>query len=108
MSAILIRAGLYTVLVVLAFFVAGQYMNLPYREALTSTFLGQIALFALGTIGLGLVVGVIERSRMKKGGKGKCIVCRRPVLVGAAYCREHLRQVIAEEDDRRHAPIPRR
>ena len=108
MSAILIRAGLYAVLAVLALFVAGQYMELPFGEALTSEFLGQIGLFALGSIGLGVVAAVFERSRPRKVGKGKCVVCRRPVLVGDRYCREHLRQMIAEEDDRQHAPIPRR
>lgn len=108
MSAILIRAGLYVILVVLALFVAGQYFDLPFQEALTSEFLGQIGIFALGSIALGIVAVIFERSRPRKVGKGKCVVCRRPVLVGDAYCREHLRQMIAEEDDRQHAPIPRR
>lgn len=108
MSAILIRAGLYVILAVLALFVAGQQLDLPFQEALTSEFLGQIGIFALGSIALGIVAGVVERARSRKGGKGKCIVCRRPVLVGDSYCREHLRQIIAEETDRQHAPISRR
>ena len=33
--------------------------------------------------------------------KNRCAVCRTPIPHGAIYCREHLRTVLAREDDRR-------
>jgi competence protein ComEC len=101
MSSIFIRLGLYTILVMLALSVAGQAFDLPYSEYLTSWHLGQAGLAALALIAAGIVMAILEKVRRKtKKGKGRCVICRRPVLVGDKYCREHLRQIIGEEQDR--------
>ncbi|HEY0591043.1 MAG TPA: ComEC/Rec2 family competence protein [Thermoanaerobaculia bacterium] len=109
MSSIFIRMGLYGILVVLAVFVAGQAFSLPYAQVLTSAHLGQAGLAGLALIAVGLVLRVGEKVRRKtKKGKGRCVICKRPVLVGDKYCREHLRQVIGDEQDRLRAATPPR
>lgn len=108
MSAILTRFGLYTLLLALAVFVLREEMSgFPYGEILTNQLLGQIALAGLALAVLGLVTGIFESRRARSIKKKKCVICRGPVLVGEMYCRTHLRQVIADEEDRRHAPIRR-
>ena len=111
MSSFFIRLGLYAILVMLAVFVAGQTFELPYAEYLTSAHLGQVGVAGLAVIAAGVVLRIFEKVRHKtKKGKGRCVVCKRPVLVGDKYCREHLRQMIGEEQDqdRMRAVPPRR
>ncbi|HEU5162924.1 MAG TPA: DNA internalization-related competence protein ComEC/Rec2 [Thermoanaerobaculia bacterium] len=109
MSSFFIRLGLYAILVMLAVFVAGQAFELPYAEYLTSAHLGQVGVAGLAVIAAGIVLRIFEKVRRKtKKGKGRCIICKRPVLVGDKYCREHLRQVIGEEQDRVRAVPPQR
>ncbi|HSN69092.1 MAG TPA: DNA internalization-related competence protein ComEC/Rec2, partial [Thermoanaerobaculia bacterium] len=111
MSSFFIRLGLYAILVMLAVFVAGQTFDLPYAEYLTSTHLGQVGLAGIALIAAGAVLRVFEKVRRKtKKGKGRCVICKRPVLVGDKYCREHLRQMIGEEQDQERMRVvpPRR
>lgn len=109
MANLLIRFGLYTILITLALFILReQVRELPFGEYLTDALLGETALAGLAMTVIGIVLLPLDRKRQKKVGKGKCVICRRPVIVGQLYCREHLRQMLAEEDDRRHAPAPRR
>lgn len=107
MSSILLRFGLYTILLMLGLFVANQYVELPRAELITNELLVQMGLAGAALVAAGLVFSIFEKTQ-KKGTKGRCIICRRPILVGDKYCREHLRQIIAEEQDRIHAPAVRR
>jgi hypothetical protein len=107
MSSTFIRLGLYGILVMLAVFIAGQSFQLPYADYLTSAHLGQAGLAFLGLIALGFVFRAGEKVKRKtKIGSGRCIVCKRPVLVGKSYCREHLREMIGEEQERSRASVP--
>jgi hypothetical protein len=109
MSSTIIRLGLYGILLVFAIFVAGQAFDLPYAAYLTSVHLGQALLAGLAVIAVGIVLQIGEKVRRKtKKGKGRCVICKRPVLVGDKYCREHLRQVIGDEQDRVRASMPPR
>lgn len=110
MSSFFIRLGLYAILLMLAVFVAGQAFSLPYADYLTSAHLGQVGVVGVVVIAIGAVLRVGEKVRKKtKKGKGRCILCKRPVLVGDKYCREHLRQMIGDEQDRvRSSTTPRR
>lgn len=109
MSSIFIRLGLYGILVMLAVFVAGQTFSLPYAQYLTSAHLGQVGLACLALIAVGFVFRLGETVRRKtKKGKGRCIICKRPVLVGDKYCREHLRQMIGDEQERVRSIPPQR
>jgi predicted nucleic acid-binding Zn ribbon protein len=107
MSAILTRFGLYTILIVLAVFVLRENVpDIPYSELLVDSLLVQIGLAGLVLVVTGIVIGPFERHRSRHSQK-KCIVCRGPVLVGKMYCRTHLREILEDEDSRRHDSIRR-
>jgi predicted nucleic acid-binding Zn ribbon protein len=40
--------------------------------------------------------------------KNRCRICRKPIAVAALYCREHLRSIVNEEDERTHVTRIRR
>lgn len=107
MSAILMRFGLYTILLMLALFVAGQYVDLPRHDLLTNELLTRMGIAGVALFSAGALFALFEKTQ-RKGTKGRCVLCRKPILVGDKYCREHLRQIIAEEQDRIHAPAARR
>ncbi|MFN2239479.1 MAG: hypothetical protein ABR524_08800 [Thermoanaerobaculia bacterium] len=107
MSAILTRFGLYTILVVLAVFVLRENVDgIPYTELLTDTLLVQIALAGVIMVVAGIILGPFERLQTKASRK-RCVVCRAPVIVGKMYCRTHLREILENEDARRHDPVRR-
>jgi predicted nucleic acid-binding Zn ribbon protein len=49
----------------------------------------------------GIVAKVLGKGA-KVVNKNRCKVCRTPIVPGAIYCRQHLREVIHAEDDRLH------
>jgi hypothetical protein len=49
----------------------------------------------------GLIVRVLEKGASKIV-KNRCTVCKTPIPPGAIYCRAHLRNVLAREDERTH------
>ncbi|MGH9456939.1 MAG: hypothetical protein ACRD2J_04790 [Thermoanaerobaculia bacterium] len=106
MSAILIRFGLYTILLMLALFILNEQVELPRAELITNELLAQMGFAGFGLVVLGAITAVFEKTQ-KKGRKGRCVICKKPILVGDMYCREHLRQVIADEQDRIHATMRR-
>ncbi|HUP64443.1 MAG TPA: hypothetical protein VM557_04090 [Thermoanaerobaculia bacterium] len=107
MSAILIRFGLYTILLLLAVFVLREQVNLPKEELLTDALLVQAAIAAVVMLIAGFVMKLFEKAATKLP-KGRCIICKRKVLSGQTYCRDHLRELVGEERERgRHEPLPR-
>lgn len=110
MSVTLLRTGLWIVLISFALYVV--------HESYPDTALG--AFTSSDMLMKGAVVGVIAglagfimsffRKRDPKPARGRCSVCRRPIIKGEIYCREHLRRIIEDEHDKTHgAPIqPRR
>ena len=102
MSSTLLRLGLWITLAAVALYVLHETYAGTHLEAYFSTPLLQKAL------GLGIllvVAGIVVRG-LEKGAskipKNRCTVCRTPVPPGAIYCREHLRNVLAREDERTH------
>ena len=108
MSAILIRFGLYTILLLLAVFVLREQLDMPREEMLTDALLVQVAIAAVVMLIAGFVMRLFEKATTKRP-KGRCIVCKRKVLTGPTYCRDHLRELVGEERERgRHEPLARR
>lgn len=102
MSTILLRLGLWTLIVVLALFVIAEaYRDRPVAEMIPTEMLQQ----ALVVAAVLVVAGVIARI-FGKGAravmKNRCTVCRTPIPSGAMYCRAHLRSILHEEEDKRH------
>jgi predicted nucleic acid-binding Zn ribbon protein len=59
-----------------------------------------VALFwVAGSLMLLLIEKVFGRPQ-----RSRCVVCRKSIFKGEIYCREHLRAVIHEDDDRAHMP----
>ncbi|HVR44963.1 MAG TPA: hypothetical protein VMS56_16145 [Thermoanaerobaculia bacterium] len=103
MSPILIRFGLYTMIFVLAIFVLREMMTLPGEDLLTERLLGQMAAASVVLVAAGMIVRVFEKATHGRK-KSKCSVCSRPVILGETYCREHLREMIVEEQQRQAIP----
>jgi hypothetical protein len=102
MSTTLLRLGLWTVILVLVLYVlATTYPDAGWAELITAKMLQQ----ALMLGGIVVVAGVIARILgvgAKAVVKNRCRVCRRPIATGAIYCRDHLRSMLAHEDDKTH------
>lgn len=102
MSSILLRLGLWTILIVVALYVLHEtYEGMPAAEYFAAPMLQK----ALVLGGLLVIAGIAMRV-LEKGAKAvvkhRCTVCRTPIAPGAIYCREHLRNVLHREEDRTH------
>lgn len=98
MSVLLLRAGLWGFVLVLALYVISEAAPAsPVAEMVTAAMLIRLAQVAGGILALGAIVGVGER--MWPSRKGQCRVCRKKVQKpGAVYCKQHLNAVLEEED----------
>jgi hypothetical protein len=109
MSTTLLRLGLWTVILVLVLYVlATTYPDEPWAELISLDTLQK----ALTLGGVVVIAGVVMRILGKGANvvtvKNRCRVCRKPIAVGALYCREHLRTILAEEDEKTHITRIRR
>jgi hypothetical protein len=108
MASTLLRLGLWILVIVLSLYVIHEtFEESPIAEYVPMNMLQD----ALIVGGLLLAAGVILRM-FEKGAKvvvkNRCTVCRAPIPMGAIYCREHLRAVLHDEDQRTHMTKLRR
>lgn len=108
MSATLLRAGLWLILIVLAGFVIRE----TNPGTVWEQYLPPGILQTAGAVGIVMVLTGIVMSFMGKAASkiplSRCQVCHRSVMKGEIYCREHLRQIREEDVDRSHGTLPRR
>lgn len=108
MSSTLLRLGLWIILLVVALYVLHDtFENAPAADFISSNMLQ----YALGLGVLLVVAGLVTRVAAKartKVNRPKCSVCKTPVATGQIYCREHLRRVLYEEDEKFHNTVERR
>lgn len=108
MSNMLFRLGLWTLILVLTLYVlASTNATEPWAELIPMRMLKQ----ALGVAGVLILLGIVTRILGKGAAvviKNRCRNCRTAIPPGALYCREHLRTILSEEDDRTHATQVRR
>lgn len=104
MSSLLLRFGLYTLIAILGLHVIAA----TSPDSAVASFIESDELLIHKTVGLsimliiaGVVVRLLERGATKVT-KNRCRVCRAAIPVGAIYCREHLRSILQEEDERTH------
>jgi hypothetical protein len=108
MSTTLLRLGLWTVILVLALYVIDEsYPDQPIAELIPTAMLQQALVVGAAAIVAGLVFRVLEKGK-KAVVKNRCRVCRTPIAAGAMYCREHLRTILSDEDEKTHATRVRR
>lgn len=108
MATTLLRLALWTVILVLALYVlAITFENAPFARYIPMWALGQ-GLILAGVLFVASLVARILGKGAKVVTQNRCRVCRTPIVSGALYCREHLRSILYEEDDKRHTQNIRR
>ena len=103
MSSTLLRLGLWTIVAVVALYVLHEtYAGTPL-EAYFSTGMLQKALIVGGLlVAAGFIVRLAEKGAARVVVKNRCKICKTSIPPGAIYCRQHLRSVLAREDERTH------
>ena len=108
MANTLLRLGLWTIILVLALYVlVTTYSDEPWAELIPVPMLQQALVVAVGLIVAGVVMRILGKGKDVVI-KNRCRVCRTAIVPGALYCREHLRTILYDEDDKTHASKVRR
>jgi predicted nucleic acid-binding Zn ribbon protein len=109
MSTTLLRLGLWTVILVLVLYVlATTYPDEPFAELIPMTMLQQALTLGVIVVIAGAAMRILGKGAQAVSVKNRCRVCRKPIAVGAIYCREHLRSILDEEDEKTHSTRVRR
>lgn len=109
MSTTLLRLGLWTVILVLALYVlVSTYPDATWSEMIPMRMLQQALTLGVIVVIIGTVMRILGKGAQAVTVKNRCRVCRRPINVGALYCREHLRSILADEDEKTHVTRIRR
>lgn len=109
MSTTLLRLGLWTVILVLVLYVlVTTYPDATWTEMVPMKMLQQALTLAVIVVGVGIVMRVLGKGARAVIVKNRCRVCRRSIPSGALYCREHLRSILADEDEKTHVTRIRR
>lgn len=102
MASTILRLGLYLLVVVFALYIIETaFENSAVADFVDSSLLQQGMVIGVLLLVAGVVLRVFERAAAKIP-KNRCSICRTPVTKGAIYCREHLRGILAEEDEKVH------
>src|SRR5688500_15105476 len=102
MSSILLRLGLWTLVLVLTLYVVKEtYSEAPLAEMIPAAMLTQAIILSALVVIAGLIAKAVEKGK-KAVSKTRCKVCGKPVPTGGIYCREHLRTMLDLEDRRTH------
>lgn len=108
MYATFLRLGLWTLILVLATYVFRESLAQPQVAEMIPTGMLQQAIVVAGIlIVLGIVARLLDKGASKVR-KNRCRVCQKPIPPAAIYCREHLRTILAEEDEKTHMTRVRR
>ena|SRR2546428_8416208 len=102
MASTVLRLGLWTVLAVVALYVLHEtYAGTHLEEYFSTSMLQKALIVGVLLVVAGMVMRVLEKGA-KKVVRNRCTVCKTPIPAGAIYCRAHLRNVLAREDERTH------
>lgn len=109
MSTTLLRLGIWTLILVLALYVlASENSDQEWAQLIPMPMLQQALALAVVLIIIGVVMRILGKG-VAAVSKNRCRVCRTAIPSGAIYCRAHLRAVLYEEDEKRHASrVPKR
>jgi predicted nucleic acid-binding Zn ribbon protein len=101
MSTTLLWIGLWLIAIVMGLFIANDLLpDAPFLQWVTTALLVQGGALGIVLTGAGIVLRLFERVAPKS--KRRCVVCRKPVFGQEMYCRDHLRGILEEEDERTH------
>ena len=102
MSDTILRLGLWTLILVLALFVLAEtFHGEPISDMIPHRMLQQALVVAVVLIIAGIVLRILGKGADAVA-KNRCKVCRTTIPSGAIYCREHLRTILHDEDEKTH------
>jgi hypothetical protein len=108
MSTTLLRLGLWTLILTLAVYVLAEaYHEAAWAEMIPRPMLAQALAVSVAVTLAGIVMRILGKGADVVR-KNRCKVCRTPIPSGALFCREHLRSILHEEDDKTHLTRVRR
>lgn len=93
MALTLFRLGIYILLAVLALWVLRDAALSDFAHILNDQLLNRGGLAGVGVLVFGLLVMLYEKATAGRK-RTRCKVCRKPVIAGEFYCREHLREIV--------------
>ncbi|HEV7765359.1 MAG TPA: hypothetical protein VGQ76_10185 [Thermoanaerobaculia bacterium] len=106
MANTLLRLGLWMVILVLVMYVlATTYPDEHWAELISMETLQHALTLSGIVVAIGIVMRILGKGARAVTVKNRCQVCRRPIGTGAIYCREHLRSLLAEEEEKTHTRI---
>jgi predicted nucleic acid-binding Zn ribbon protein len=109
LSSTLLRLGLWTTLITVVLYVLHEtYEGMPAAEFFATPMLQKVLVVSVSLIVAGVIVRLFEKGKAKVIPKNRCVVCHTPIVPGAIYCRNHLRSVLAREDERERTQIRKR
>ena len=108
MSTTILRLGLWTLILVLVLYVlATTYADQQWAELIPMSMLQQALIVAGALIVTGIVLRILGVGA-RVVTKNRCRVCRTAIPPGAIYCREHLRSILHDEEEKTHMTRIRR
>src|SRR5512140_3729643 len=108
MPSTILRLGLWILIIVLALYVVHEsFEESPIAEYVPMGMLQKALAVGGILLAAGIVLRVLEKGT-RKVVKNRCVVCRTAIPSGAIYCREHLRSILHQEDERTHMTKLRR
>jgi predicted nucleic acid-binding Zn ribbon protein len=103
MYATVLRLGLWILILVLALYVlSATFPDEPFAALVPDAMLQQALVLALVLIVAGVILRILGLGAKVVGPRNRCRVCRTEIVHGAIYCREHLRGILHEEDEKTH------
>src|SRR5687767_12319628 len=109
MYATVLRLGLWIMILVLALYVlAATFPDSPFAELVPAPMLYQALVLSVVLIIAGVILRILGLGAKVVGPRNRCRVCRAAIVHGAIYCREHLRTILHEEDEKTHHTRVRR
>jgi hypothetical protein len=99
MSQTLLRFGLWIILIALCGYVLRETLeDAPFIAWMTDEVVKNAGMLGFALVVGGFIMRIIE-GIWKKTVVKRCASCRHPVMHGELYCRAHLREVLAREDE---------
>ena len=93
MALLLFRIGIYVLLAVLAMWVLRDNVLKDFSATINDHLLNLVGLGGMAVLAMGFLALIYEK--LSAGPKKtRCKVCRKPVIAGEFYCREHLREIV--------------
>lgn len=93
MALALFRIGIYALLAVLALWVLRDNVLASFSGLLSDRVLNLLGFGGIVSLAIGFLAMLYEKSSTGRK-RTRCKICKKPVIAGEFYCREHLREIV--------------